>query len=78
MKSPQGVELRYPFRTEVGPGLADPVQVMKIDYDIPENPLWLRSILDEIVQVGPNHYLGKVHLRFGPMHATVGYFELRK
>ena len=78
MQSAQRVELRYPFRTWVGPGVADPIQVVKIDYDIPENPLWLRGVLDEIVQVEPNHFLGKVHLRWGPMHVTVGYFELRK
>ena len=74
----QGVELAYPFKTAVGPGVADPIQVVKIDYDIPENPFWLRRILDEIVQVGPDHYLGKVHLRWGPVHLTGGYFELRK
>ena len=78
MQSPQGVELRYPFRTWVGTGIADPVQVVKIDYDIPENPYYLRRILDEIVQVEPGHFLGKVHLRWGPAHLTVGYFELRK
>src|SRR5206468_7825710 len=63
MQTPQGVELRYPFRTEVGPGVADAIQVVKIDYDIAENPWWLRRVLDEIVQVGPNHFLGKVHVR---------------
>jgi hypothetical protein len=45
---------------------------------IAENPWWLRRVLDEIVQVGPDHFLGKVHLRWGPTHLTVGYFELRK
>jgi len=78
MQSGQGVELRYPFRTWIGQGMADPIQVVKIDYDIPENPAYLRAILDEIVQVEPNHFLGKVHLRLGPAHLTVGYFELRK
>lgn len=78
MQAPQGIELKYPFRTWIGPGVADAVQVVKIDYDIPENPMWLRGILDEIVQVEPNHFLGKVHLRLGPAHLTVGYFELRK
>ena len=77
-RSPGGVEQRYPFKTAVGRGLADPITVVKIDYDIVGNPLWLRSILDEIVEVGPNHYLGKIHLRLGPMHVTVGYFELKK
>jgi hypothetical protein len=76
--TPSGVERRYPFRTLVGPGLADPIPVFKIDYAIAGNPAWLRSILDEIVQVGPNHYLGRIHLRMGPMHFSVGYFELRK
>jgi hypothetical protein len=76
--TPGGVEQRYPFKTLVGPGLADPIPVMKIDYDITGNPPWLRGILDEIVQVGPGHYLGRIHLRLGPMHLSVGYFELRK
>ena len=76
--TPAGVRQIYPFKTLVGQGLADPIPVMKIDYDIEGNPFWLRSILDEIVQVGPNHYLGRIHLRLGPMHASVGYFELRK
>jgi hypothetical protein len=78
MHTPQGVELRYPFRTEVGPGVADAIRVVKIDYDIAENPWWLRRVLDEIVMVSPNHFLGKVHVRWGPAHLTVGYFELQK
>jgi hypothetical protein len=77
-RSANGVEQRYPFKTLVGPGLADPVQVLKIDYDIQDNPAWLRGILDEIVQVGPGHYLGRIHLRLGSMHLSVGYFELKK
>src|SRR5207237_7191398 len=72
-RSASGVELLYPFKTVVGSGLADPVAVIKIDYDIAGNPQWLRRILDEIVQVDPNHYLGKIYL-VGPMHVTVGYY----
>ena len=78
MKTPQGVDRLYPFKTRVDRGLSDPVQVIKIDYDIPGNPVWLRSILDEIVEVEPNRFLGKIHVRMGPIHASVGYFELRK
>lgn len=77
-RSANGVEQRYPFKTLVGTGLADPVSVLKIDYDIADNPPWLRGILDEIVQIGPGHYLGRIHLRLGSMHLSVGYFELRK
>jgi hypothetical protein len=78
LKSSRGIEQRFPFVTWLGRGLADPIDVVKIDYDIAGNPAWLRSVLDEIVQVGPEHYLGKVHVRLGPLHFTVGYFELRK
>jgi len=78
LKAGSGIEERYPFVTAVGRGIADPNTVVKIDYNIAGNPLWLRAILDEIVEVGPNHYLGKIHVRVGPVHFAVGYFELRK
>ena len=70
----------YPFKTYVADGIADPnLQVIKIDYDLPENPFWLRHVLDEIVEVGPDHYLGKVHLRVFPgLSFALGYFELIK
>jgi hypothetical protein len=77
-RSPKGVEQRYPFRTLVGPGLADPIQVLKIDYDVDDNPPWIRGIVDEIVQVGPEHYLGRIHLHLGSIYLSVGYFELKK
>ena len=71
---------RYPFATSVGPGLRDAtLQVVKIDYDIPGNPFWLRFILDEIVQIAPDHYLGKLHIRIIPGYPfTLAYFELKK
>jgi hypothetical protein len=73
-------EEKFPFQTWVGKGLQDPdLDVLKIDYDIPENPLWVRRILDEIVEVAPGEYLGKLHLRIVPgMPFTLGYFELRR
>lgn len=71
---------QYPFKTYGGKGLQDSsLDVLKIDYDLPENPLWIRSILDEIVEVQPGEYLGKIHLRLVPgMPFTVGYFELKQ
>lgn len=71
---------RYPFTTSVGGGLRDTkIQVFKIDYDTPRNPFWLRLILDEIVQVSPGHYLGKLHVRIIPGYPfTLAYFELKK
>ncbi len=69
---------RYSFVTAYGSGLRDKnLAVLKIDYNIQSNPFWLRAILDEIVQVGPNEYLGKVHVRIIPgLPFTFGYFKL--
>ncbi len=56
----------FRFRTTIAPGLADPDrQVLKIDYDLPENPAaTIRHVLDELVQIDDILYLGKAHLRW--------------
>ena len=56
----------FAFRTRVAPGLADPDrQVLKIDYDLDGNPgLTIRRVLDELVQVADDVYLGKAHLKW--------------
>jgi len=71
----------FPFRTYVGPGLKDPDrQVLKIDYDMPVNPRFsIRRILDELVQVDDNYYLGKAYFKL-PNDAwhLVFYFSLQR
>ncbi len=70
---------RYPFKTYSGTGLLDGIQVLKIDYNVPENKFWTRFLLDEIVQTEPNNYVGKIHLRIIPgLPFTIGYFRLSK
>jgi hypothetical protein len=71
-------EKRYPFRTYVGRGLRDKkIDVLKIDYDIEGNPWWLRRVLDEVVEVEPGRYLGKIHVRWLlGINFAVGYFRL--
>ncbi len=70
----------YPFVTFVGKGLSDKnLDVFKIDYNISDNPFWLRFILDEIVEVKPNEYLGKLQLRVIPGYPfAIAYFELKR
>jgi hypothetical protein len=70
---------QYPFRTSTGKSAVDQeVIVLKIDYNLPQNPLWLRPVLDEVVQVRSGQYLGKLELRLVPgITVAVGYFELR-
>jgi hypothetical protein len=67
----------FPFRNRVGPGALDPnVRVLKIDYDFEANPMLIRHILDELVQIAPGRYLGKVLFRVGRRHHRIGFFCL--
>lgn len=71
---------KFPFKTYIGKGIMDKnLDVFKIDYNISQNPFWLRIILDEIVEVKKNTYLGKVHivLPLGIIF-SLGYFNLEK
>ena len=71
---------KYPFKTSLGLGVRDhALNVFKINYNLPANPFWLRPILDEIVEIAPGHYLGKLQVRFIPgFPFTLSYFELKK
>lgn len=75
-----GDEERYPFIIYPAKGLGDPdLDVLRIDYDLPGNPFWLRRITDELVQVENGTYLGKVHIRILPGYPfTMGYFQLEQ
>jgi len=69
----------FVFHTYVAPGLAGPDRsVLKIDYNLEENPsLTVRRVLDELVQIDDNLYLGKAHVRWWwNAWQTVAYFSL--
>lgn len=70
----------YPFRYYVAPSIRDRgLEVVKLDYNQPGNPWWLRFVLDEMVEIEPDHYLGKVHIRLLPgVSSALGYFHLKK
>ena len=71
---------KYPFKTFIGKGLYDiALDVLVIDYNIPANPFWLRPVLDEVAEITPGKYLGKLNLRIIPGYPfTLSYFELTK
>ncbi len=71
---------RFVFKTYQAQGLRDRnTTVLRIDYNQKGNPWWLHFVVDEIVEVEPGHYLGKVHLKIIPgLPFTVSYFELSK
>ena|ERR671914_970256 len=74
-----GIEA-FPFRTRRGPGEVDPdVDVLKIDYDFEANPnLVIRKILDELVEVEPGFYLGKILYRWKGSFRRIGFFTLER
>ncbi|MFL5870918.1 MAG: hypothetical protein ACJ75R_07535 [Solirubrobacterales bacterium] len=75
----------FEFETAIEPGKADPeVQVLKIDYGpVESNPrLVIRQIRDELVELVPDTYLGKILWRAGEgadeSFTCIGYFALRQ
>ncbi len=71
---------KYPFTTYIGEGIQDKgFKVLKIDYGTNRSPWWIKYILDEVVEVKPGNYLGKVHITILPkVPLTLGYFRLTK
>ncbi len=73
-------KLAFDFETYVEAGKEDPdVNVMVIDYaDIEKNPkLVIRKIRDELVELVPGVYLGKILYNTGSGYFKLGYFALR-
>jgi hypothetical protein len=78
--------IAFDFETAIEPGKADPdVKVLKIDYqpDAMHNPNFLiRKIRDELVEIVPDTYLGKILWRSGDegneKFTNIGYFALRQ
>lgn len=71
---------RYFFKTYVSKeSYNSGHHVLKIDYNVPGNMPWIRLVVDEIVEVAPGEYLGKMELRFIPEFPfDLLYFELKK
>ncbi|MCW1959035.1 MAG: hypothetical protein KIH64_010925 [Mycobacterium sp.] len=73
-------KLAFDFDTYVEAGKEDPdVDVMVIDYaEIEKNPkLVIRKIRDELVELVPGVYLGKILYNTGSGYYRLGYFALR-
>ena len=80
-KGKAGERIAFDFQTYVENGKDDPDrEVLVIDYaDLKSNPkLLIRSIRDELVELVPGTYLGKILLRLPTgSYLKFGYFALR-
>jgi hypothetical protein len=65
-----GRQKLFPFKTSFGPSLFDAAQTLILDYDLPENPSWIRKIHDEIREVSPGLFLGPAMWKTSPTTAT--------
>ena len=81
-RAAEGGRAAFDFETAVEPSKDDPsMRALKIDYhDVAENPrLLIRSIRDELVEIVPGAYLGKMLWRHdAERHTLLAYFALRE
>lgn len=71
----------FTFETRLAPGFVDSDRrVLQLDYNRSENPAFsVRRVLDEIVQIDDNYYLGKAYLHWlTGKWQLVAYFSLRR
>ena len=74
---PPGTIRVFPFQTYVAPGIEDPdVNVLKIDYRDSKNPLPVRRIVDELIELPGGYCLGKAHMRGLREFRRVAFFGL--
>ncbi len=68
----------FRFHTDDGPSrLLTNVRVLRVDYDLSENPSWpIRRIIDELVQVGDDVYLGQALVRRDTEWLRAAWFAL--
>ena len=64
------------FRVETAAALDGSGPCLRLDYDVPENPLLLRGILGELRRLGPGLFLGRMHYRAGSGRTCLLYFTL--
>jgi hypothetical protein len=70
----------FPFTTRVEPSAVDPsLHVLKIDYDSDDNPAFIiRRILDELVHIDEDLYLGRALYRMRDRWRRLLFFTLER
>jgi hypothetical protein len=76
---PPGTVRVFPFKTSVAPGIEDEDrQVLRIDYADSPNPLPVKRVVDEVVELPGGYILGKAHMRGIREFRRVCFFGLVK
>ncbi|AUM14138.1 hypothetical protein [Ketobacter alkanivorans] len=61
----------FPFNTRVEPSVIDGKDCIYLDYDLPENPWFVRKIRDELREVSPGLFLGPAMWKTGDNEAAL-------
>jgi hypothetical protein len=65
-----GKQKLFPFATSFGTSRFDGGPTLVLDYDLPDNPFWIRRIHDEIREVSPGLFLGPAMWKTSSREAT--------
>ncbi len=68
----------FPFKTKITQSVGGKREVFQLDYNLSQNPPLVQTVIDELVEVGRNSYLGKAFLREGNSYRLVAFFRLFK
>lgn len=81
MRPAEDGRVAFDFETAVEPGAIEPkIEVMKIDYGpVQDNPdLIIRQIRDELVELIPDTYFGRILFKVAGKFSNIGYFALKQ
>lgn len=68
----------FTFKTSSEKGLENNLQVLRLNYNISENPEFVREVVDELICVGSKEYLGKAYFKKNESVRLIAYFRLQK
>jgi len=68
----------YRFETAIGPSRAGDFDALQLDYDLEDNPPFIRPIKDELREVAPGLWLGLAYMRFGGRNRLGLFFGLAR
>ena len=68
----------YRFETRIAPSRAGAFDALQLDYDLPENPFFIRPIKDEMRELAPGLWLGQAYLELSGRARLVLYFGLSR
>jgi hypothetical protein len=66
----------FPFDTRFGASAIDGEPALILDYDLPENPPWIRKIHDEVREISPGLFFGPAMWKTDTKPMTLLWFAL--